>query len=177
MDKELFRKTEGKLYRYYKYKMDIKRISSNIELLENKKAKIEEDIKSTNVNIDYYQNGIGINERVQSSNTGTSYAEAEMCKQIEKLEREHVLVVKRIFKNKARIRELESFINNMERNIEMLNEEDKRFIELKYGDKKNILQISLKMNMAQMTAYRKRDEIIKAIAEYDNLLFGKVVKK
>ena len=172
MDKELFRKTEGKLYRYYRYKMDIKRINSNIEMLERKKAKIEEDIKNTNVNIDYYQNGIGLSERVQSSSTGTSYAENEMCKQIDKLEREHVQVVKRILKYKSRIRDIESFINNMGRYINLLNEEDKRFIELKYGDKKNILQISLRLNMAKATAYRKREDIINSIVDYSNSMLG-----
>ena len=50
----------------------------------------------------------------------------------------------------------------------MLQEEDKRFLELKYGDKKNILQISLRLNIAQATAYRKREELVEVIAEYEN---------
>ncbi|MDU2663826.1 MAG: hypothetical protein E6638_07600 [Clostridium perfringens] len=32
--------------------------------LENRLLRIEEDIKNANINIDYYQNGIGISERV-----------------------------------------------------------------------------------------------------------------
>lgn len=168
MDKELFRKTEGKLYRYYESKKKIYNIKEDIARLEREIKTIEYDIRHSNVAIDYYQNGIGIQERVQSSSTGTSYAENEMCKQIERLEKEHVEKTKKLLKNKAKIRELERYIDYMDRNIRMLQEEDKRFLELKYGDKKNILQISMRLNIAQATAYRKREEIVEVIAEYEN---------
>ena len=55
----------------------------------------------------------------------------------------------------------------MNENVEQLNEEDKRFIELKYGDKENLLYISIKLNMSKTTAYRKREEIVENIAEYE----------
>ena len=168
MDKELFRKTEGKLYRYYESKKKIYSIKEDIAGLEREIKTIEYDIRHSNVTIDYYQNGIGIQERVQSSSTGTSYAENEMCKQIERLEKEHVEKTKKLLKNKAKIRELERYIDYMDRNIRMLQEEDKRFLELKYGDKKNILQISMRLNIAQATAYRKREELVEVIAEYEN---------
>lgn len=168
MDKELFRKTEGKLYRYYESKKKIYSVKENIARLEREIKTIEYDIRHSNVTIDYYQNGIGIQERVQSSSTGTSYAEKEMCKQIERLEKEHVEKTKKILKNRSKIRDMERYIDYMDRNIRMLQEEDKRFLELKYGDKKNILQISLRLNIAQATAYRKREELVEAVAEYEN---------
>ena len=168
MDKELFRKTERKLYRYYESKKSIYCIKDEIARLERELVTIEYDIRHSNVTIDYYQNGIGIQERVQSSSTGTSYAESEMCKQIERLEREHLEKTKKILKNRAKIRELEKYISYMDRNINLLGEEDKRFLELKYGDKKNILQISLRLNIAQATAYRKREELVEVVAEYEN---------
>ncbi|MBS6503913.1 MAG: transcriptional regulator [Clostridium sp.] len=169
MDKELFRKTEGKLYRYYESKKKIYSKKEDIARLEREVRTIEYDIRHSNVAIDYYQNGTGIQERVQSSSTGTSYAENEMCKQIERLEKEHVDKTKKILKNRSKIREMEGYIDYMDRNIRMLQEEDKRFLELKYGDKKNILQISMRLNMAQATAYRKREELVEAIAEYENM--------
>ena len=55
----------------------------------------------------------------------------------------------------------------MNENVEQLNGEDKRFIELKYGDRKNLLYISIKLNMSKTTAYRKREEIVENIAEYE----------
>lgn len=175
MDKELFRKTEGKLYRYFESKKKVRSLNREIESLKYRIETIEYDIKNTNIVIDYYQNGTGIQERVQTSNNGSSYAESEMCKEIEKLEKEHIRATKKVLKVKSKIREIEEFINHMKRNIEDLNEEDKRFIELKYGDKKSILQIALKLNMAKATAYRKREDIVKVIAEYDNTLFKRIV--
>ena len=168
MDKELFRKTEGKLYRYYESKKEIYCIKDDIASLEREIETIEYDIRHSNVIIDYYQNGIGIQERVQSSSAGTSYAESEMCKQIERLEKEHVDKTKKILKSRAKLREIERYVDHMDRNIKMLQEEDKRFLELKYGDKKNILQISMILNIAQATAYRKREELVEVVAEYEN---------
>ena len=167
MDKELFRKTEGKLYRYYQSKKKIRELNNEISNLEYHRERVEYDIRHANVTIDYYQNGTGLQERVQSSTSGFSYAEIEMCKEIEKLEREHLRINKKILKIKAKIRELEEFIRHMNENVEQLNEEDKRFIELKYGDKENLLYISIKLNMSKTTAYRKREEIVENIAEYE----------
>lgn len=179
MDKELFDKTESMLYRYFNSKKKIVAINNEISNLIYRRDKVEYDIKHANVAIDYYQNGIGIQERVQSSPSGSSYAENQMCKEIEKLEREHLQLNKIILRRKAKIREMEAFINHMDNNISQLNEEDKRFLELKYGDGKNPIQISMILNIAQATAYRKRDELVEIVAEYENTLFNfdkKVIK-
>lgn len=170
MDKELFRKTEGKLYRYFRLKNTSEALKETIAWLETKIKEVEQDIKTTNVTIDYYQSGIGISERVQSSSTGTSYAEGEIIKEITKLEREHCNMVKRLLKSKAKLREVEEFTKHMDYNIKSLNEEDKRFLELKYGECANILKISRLMNMAQTTAYRKREELIENISNFEILV-------
>lgn len=174
MDKELFKKTEGKLYRYFRYKKDIVNSKRRIEFLENQIKEIENRIVTVHnyINVDPYQNGAGISERVQTSSTGTSYVESEMIKEVTKLEKEKCNTMKTILKLEAKIREKEAFVRRMNTNIEMLNEEDKRFMELKYGDEKNILYIHQKLNIAQATAYRKREEIVQAIAEYKDTLMG-----
>lgn len=51
----------------------------------------------------------------------------------------------------------------MEFNINMLNEESKRFLELKYSDKVKVIAIAQKMNMEVATVYRIREEIIENI--------------
>lgn len=170
MDKELFRKTEGKLYRYYESKKHLFGLNEKIARLENHKETIEYDIRHTNIRIDPYQSGPGINERVQTSSTGTSYAEQEIINEIEKLERERVKITKQILKTKAKKRELENYISNMDFNINMLNEESKRFLELKYSDKAKVIAISHKMNMAVATVYRIREEIVENIANFMNII-------
>lgn len=170
MDKELFRKTEGKLYRYYESKKHLFGLNEKIIRLENHKETIEYDIRHTNIRIDPFQNGTGINERVQTSSNGTSYAEKEMIREIERLERERVKVVKQILKTKAKKRELENYISNMDFNINMLNEESKRFLELKYSDKAKVIAIAQKMNMAVATVYRIREEIVENVANFMNII-------
>lgn len=170
MDKELFRKTEGMLYRYYESKKALFGLSEKIARLEHHKDVIEYDIKHTNIRIDPYQNGIGINERVQASSSGTSYAEKEIIKEIERLERERAKIIKQILKTKAKKRELENYISNMDFNINMLNEESKRFLELKYSDKAKVIAIAQKMNMAVATVYRTREEIVDNIANFMNII-------
>ncbi|WP_368235647.1 hypothetical protein [Clostridium perfringens] len=60
----------------------------------------------------------------------------------------------------------------MDLNLSTLNEEDRRFIELKYGDDKSILAISQSLNIAQATAYRKMEEIIELVEEFKNTLLN-----
>ncbi|HAT4339421.1 TPA: transcriptional regulator [Clostridium perfringens] len=172
MDKTLFKKTEEALCRYFKYKKKIYKLKGRESYLENRLHGIEEDIKNANVTIDYYQNGAGISERVQTSSKGTSFAEEQICREIGKLEREHIIITKKLFRTRADIRYLNDYVSNMNLNLSTLNEEDRRFIELKYGDRKSILAISQNLNIAQATAYRKREEIIELVAEFKNTLLN-----
>ena len=173
MDKETFKKTEGKLYRYFQYKKKIYYLKQWVDKLKKRLEKIESDIRNANVTIDYYQNGAGITERVQTSPSGSSFAEEQMCKEITKLEKEHLIISKKILRNNHKIRELEEYVDNMETNLNTLCEEDRRFIELKYGDNKSILQISQSLNIAQATAYRKREDVVRIVADFKNTLMFK----
>ncbi|HFE9685129.1 TPA: hypothetical protein ACGA33_000854 [Clostridium perfringens] len=172
MDKTLFDETENALKKYFKYKKKIYKLKGREKHLENRLNVIEEDIKNANVTIDYYQNGMGISERVQTSSKGTSFAEEQICREIGKLEREHITITKKLFRTRADIRYLNDYVSNMDLNLSTLNEEDRRFIELKYGDEKSILAISQSLNIAQATAYRKREEVIYKVAEFKNTLLN-----
>lgn len=165
MDDKLFKETEAILYKYYQSKLDKKRLEKDILVTEKLLKDIEQDIKSVNVNIDYYQSGMQLSERVQTSSDGTSYAENEICRAIGRLEAEHKKVFKSLLSKRYKLRRYTELISSMEDKLKRLSEEDNRFLELKYGDKKNILQISMIMSMAQATAYRKRENLIKKVAE------------
>lgn len=166
MDKELFRKTEGKLYRYYRDKKEIKMLERKKEDLEDRIDRIEYDLRNTHIYVSSYPSRDGITEKVQTSCLGESYYEKELMNAIGKLEKEQLEKIKKILKINAKIRNLEEFIRHMDYNVGMLNEESKRFIELKYGDGENILTISRKLNIAQATAYRMREELVENICNY-----------
>lgn len=168
MDKELFKKTEGQLYRYYRYKKQINRMIRKTEILENQIQSVDNQIRNVHkyINIDPYQSGQGIQERVQSSIDGSSYMEKEMEGEVTKLEKEKCNRIKAKLKEEYKIRDRQWFIRIMDTNIEMLSEEDKRFIELKYGDEKEVPYIAMQLNMAQATAYRHREELVENIADF-----------
>ena len=167
MNKELLRKVEEKLYKYYSIKNKIDRLKNEISFLESKLNRIEMDLKNTNVKIDYYQSGLALGEKVQVSSTGSSYAEQEICREIEKLERIHLDTYKKILKLKIELEELEEFILSMDEKINKLEEENRMLLELKYCDKKSLLFISTQLNMSKTTAYRRRTEIINEIGGYE----------
>ncbi|MCS4521762.1 hypothetical protein JTS97_06990 [Clostridium botulinum] len=59
----------------------------------------------------------------------------------------------------------------MEDNISSLNEENKKFIELKYGENKSVDWIAVEMfGRARSTAYRKKNELVEHVAQLNNLI-------
>lgn len=174
IDKEIFRKTEGRLYRYYKQLKLIEKLKSKVILLLGQKEQIEkEKVELKHLNIDIGLN-MGIDysrEKIQSSSSGMGEAERETIKYIDNLDKQLKYVVKNILKINARIRELELQIQDMQFNLSMLNEELKRFIEWKYGEEKSIEWISEEMYQgARSTAYRKREELVEGIAQWCNVI-------
>ena len=170
IDKDLFDKTEDKIKRYFKAK-------DNIEYMTNRIKWLEEDIKDLEImirnvhnyiDVDPYQNGAGLYERVQTSVDGTSYVEREMENEVTKLQKRQIDNIKKINKLKLRKKEETAFTRKIDVNLRMLREEeDRRFIEFVYGDKEDIPIVAYKMNISRSTAYRKRDELIESIANFD----------
>ncbi|NFS12801.1 transcriptional regulator [Clostridium botulinum] len=167
MEKELFKKTEGQLYRYYRYKKQISKKYRKVETLEEQIKAIDNQMRNVHnyISLDTMPPGAGCGERVQASISGSSYMEKQMDQEVTKLEKRKVEKIKQKIKTESKIMEMRSFIRIMDTNIESLREEDKRFIELKYGDKKEVPYIAMQLNMAQATAYRHREELVENIAD------------
>lgn len=167
MDKKMFDKTEEQLKRYYRYKKQINKKYRKVETLEDQIKAIDNQIRNVHnyIILDVFPPSAGIGERVQASISGSSYMEKEMDNEVTKLEKIKVEKIKQKIKAESKIMEMKSFIRMIDTNIESLREEDKRFIELKYGDKKEIPYIAMQLNMAQATAYRHREELVENIAD------------
>ena len=167
MNKEIFKRTENKLYNYYKEKKMMYTLKDNIINLEKRLEEIKEDIKYINVSVDDYKSA-GFNERVQTSLKAGSVFENQICAEIGKLEQEYTFMLRKILKAKRQLRESKNNIKNFNNKLEMLEEEEKKFLELKYSSKASMTAISRTLNIAEITAYRKREDILnkleKAIA-------------
>ncbi len=159
MNKEIFKKIEGKLYNYFRDKKLIYTLKDNIACIEKRIIEIEEDIKNVNVSVDLYRS-TEFAERVQTSLKAGSNFENQICDEIGKLEKEHIFLLSKLLKNKRKLREQQIYINSFDKKIECLTEEDRQFLELKYGDRESIISITRKLNIAKATVYRKRDELV-----------------
>lgn len=170
MDKELFRKTEGMLYGYYRDKKRLESVKREIDTVGKLINTIEKNIKTCHFDIDPYQGGTLEGERVQTTTNTSSYVEKAIIKAIDDMEREKAQRTKKLYKLKCEERNLIYKTEKMENNIEMLNSEYKKFLELKYnvtpGEKVSMRDIALELNINKNKAYELRETLIKNIAEY-----------
>lgn len=170
MDKDLFRKTERMLYNYFKKNKIIEHKKNLINILNKRIDEIEKDIKKVNVQIDYDLQAIPGRERVQTSSTGTSYAERAIVKAIENLEKEKADKQEQILNIKSCITELEEESSCIECNIGMLQEEEKKFITLKYGKELSVEEVGEEMGMCRSVAYNKRKELVNNIIIWNEII-------
>ena len=157
-EKSEYQKVEGKLYDYYKYKNEIGKLKNTMELLEKQIVDIDEHIR--NLPLDTDLPSVEIGERVQTSRCGTSYFEKQLDSEVTQLEKEKIDKIKRIYRIDSKIRSMEDFINEMDYSISLMDDEDKKFIELKYKQGKRATSIALEMNISQATLYRRKNKII-----------------
>ena len=168
MQENLFKKTESQLYRYYEYKSKIQKFRRKVDDLEEQIISLDNQMRNVHkyISLDTMPPGAGCGERVQSSISGTSYMEKQMEQEVTKLEKRKIEKIKTKIKTESKIMEMQSFIRIMDTNLEDIKEEeDKRFIEYFYGAKRRIPYIAMQLNMATATAYRRREELVKNIAD------------
>lgn len=167
MDKELFRKTEGKLRNYFHEEKTIEGLKHRIKILERQINEIDQELKKCIVNIEPESKSPGFGERVQSSSDGTSYAEREVIRITD-------LKAKRKLAKEIEIEEIKEKIENieldnsiLEYNLQYINEEWYRLLELKYKFKKNEVQISLEMNVSQSQVNKIKQKAIADIMRWE----------
>ncbi|MHC1681373.1 MAG: hypothetical protein AB6733_00170 [Clostridiaceae bacterium] len=169
ISEELFRKTEGRLYRHYRQLREIEKLKHRVQFLNFQKERIRLDLRETNVYLVPESRSIEFGERVQSSPTGESYAEKSLMREITILENEWKNVRRRIVKNNIKMREMEAQASDMEFIIKLFNEEGRRFIHLRYYEANSLDAIAKQLNMSKATASRARKEIIEKIAKWNNI--------
>lgn len=167
MDKKLFEKTESQLTRYFSKEKIVKALKDKISLLNKQIKSIDEDLRTTNLSIEPESKSPSFEERVQTSSDGMSYAEKEVMRVTElkirrktekQLEREKVL---------EQLDNIEIECNEIEWKIKDLTGESKTLLELKYRDKCNEYQISMKMHLSQGQVNKRKQQIIRKIAIWD----------
>ena len=138
-----------------------------IELLKKQIDKINQELRECDVNIEIESSSLGFEERVQTSSDGTSYAEREVI-------RITGLKLKRKVSKEIEIEELKEEIENieldnsiLEYNLQYINEEWYKLLELKYKYKKNETQISLEMCIIQSQVNKIKQKAIADIMRWE----------
>lgn len=173
MDKELFKKTEGILYRYYESVQVIARMKSKISFIDKKLEEIKSEMKNlNNFEADVYCN-MGIDyakDPVQTSASGSNEVERAMIKYINNLEKVYKSYLDEKLFLIEEVRKIELNNHDIEFNINSLNDEVRKFVELKYRDKESMKWITVELFAGiKSTAFRKREEVIFNIARWINI--------
>jgi hypothetical protein len=162
LDKKLYAKTEGRLYRYFRNKEEIEKLENRCVELEKAKESLRRDIRNTNVSIDAELGmAIGYEERVQTSNTGTSIAEKGIIKEIEKLQREWKNTRKQILKAHYKIRQINKQNADMNFFFRNMDTEYRIIAEMKYKEKLGLEKIGERLHIDKSTVKRKKDKIVR----------------
>ena len=167
MSRDKFKKTEDKLYNYFNKEKKIATLNYRIEVLKNQIDKINQELKECDVSIEVESSSPGFEERVQSSSDGTSYAEREVIRITDlKLKRKLSKEIE-IEEIKEEIENIELYNSILEYNLQFINEEWYKLLELKYKFKKNETQISLEMNISQSQVNKIKQKAIADIRRWE----------
>lgn len=171
MDKAIFKKVEGRLYRYYKDIESIEMYSKELELLKNQLEVIEDDKRIFEyVRMEPESMNISYEEKFGGNGEFNSHAERELFKQVEKLKKEGQYIRRRIHKLEYNIREIKRNINSLEYAIGISSKTCKDFLEYRYKDKLSLEEIADNMFLVKSTAIELRQRIIRSIADTLNMV-------
>ncbi|KAA8676185.1 transcriptional regulator [Clostridium sp. HV4-5-A1G] len=143
VDKETFKKTEGKLYGYFRDLKEMELLEIDCKDLQDQEESIQWDIKHS-----------------------------EDTKEIRQLEDELKCVDKKLRKNMARIRQLKRNIAPLKKvlTVPPLSEEIMKFITYKYKLNKSVGWIANEMyGGVRSTAYRWREDILEDIVRWGRM--------
>lgn len=166
--KREFKIIEDKLYNFFNKEKKIATLNYRIEILKKQIEKIDQELKDCDVSIEIESSSPGFEERVQTSSNGTSYAEREVIRITD-------LKLKRKAEKEVEIEEFLALIDKieldnaiLEYNIQSLNSEWYKLIELKYKFKKKEQQISEELNISQSQVNRIKQKIIADINRWED---------
>lgn len=165
--KREFKIIEDKLYNFFNKENKIAALRYQIEILRKQIDRLDKDLRECNITIEIESSSPGFEERVQTSSNGTSYAEREVIRITD-------LKLKRKAEKEVEIEEFLALIDKieldnaiLEYNLQFINEEWHKLLELKYKDKKSEQQIAIEMNMSQSQVNKIKQKVIFDIKRWE----------
>lgn len=171
MDKELFRKVEGMLYRYYRKLQDLGRKKKALAGTEKRIAEIKKLLIEANNFIpsfgmvgNYLAVIGGKSDGPLADHTVRAYD--VYTHSVDQLMGKLAQLEKRRISLKLRIMTLETEIEGIEFAISLLDPEERQIVEQKYMYQRSNLQIGMALGLDESTVRYRRQAIVEKIARW-----------
>ena len=150
---------------YYKEKRLIPKYQEKIENLKLEDEQLEKRLKKNDYTLSTDLTALTISEKIQANSEGISQQEKEMYKQCQCILNRQQLIWDKINTYEEKILEIKLKANDVEIALEVLKKEEKEFIELKYNNEKQWLEL-----MEEMIILAIQTDVQLLIGEYTNLV-------
>lgn len=164
---EEIQETENKVINYYRnlktiqyYKIQVKNTTDRLESIQRDMKNSNIQWSSSTASIDYTK------DIVIGSTTIFNGIDKQIDIAYKKLEDEQKGLQYDIMNYKEKIRKLEKENGKLEGILNLLNEESKQLIELKYKDNKSFEIISFQLKSSESSVRRKKDQILQDISRW-----------
>lgn len=151
---------------YYKEKRLIPKYQEKIELLKKEDEQLEERLKKNDYTLSTDLTALTISEKIQANSEGISQQEKEMYKQCQCILNRQQLIWDKINTYEEKILEIKLKANDVEIALEVLKKEEKEFIELKYNNEKQWLELMEEMHISKSTVKYRNDKIMNKLKKY-----------
>ena len=149
---------------YYKEKRLIPKYQEKIEKLEDEQ--LEKRLKKNDYTLSTDLTALTISEKIQANSEGISQQEKEMYKQCQCILNRQQLIWDKINTYEEKILEIKLKANDVEIALEVLKKEEKEFIELKYNNEKQWLELMEEMHISKSTVKYRNDKIMNKLKKY-----------
>ncbi|NAS18631.1 hypothetical protein GND98_012320 [Clostridium butyricum] len=162
--KTLYKETEDKLFKYFNRGRISTGLNSQLKTLNIQIERIEKELKEGSyINIEEQSSSPSFDERVQTSSTGTSYAESQVMKLTDiKISRKDKLEIDREYIINQ-LDDLECIKSEMGWKVDQLSNNYKKMLDLIYKENMNEVQISFKLHLSQSQVNKRKNKILEQI--------------
>jgi len=166
MNAEVFRQTEGLLYRYWKKKMRIERLKSVLQQIHDQAEQIRVELSQASPVPKVVAGYSGGRPAPFGKSEGLESSLADYDELIWKLQARFVDLRRREWSLKIRMWKLEEEIDGIEAAINQLDTDEKKIVEYRYLFKHSNYGIGKIMNFSEGNVRKKRKVIVFKIADY-----------
>lgn len=151
---------------YYKEKKLIQKYKEKIELLKKEDEQLEKRLRKNDYTLSTELTALTIGEKIQANSEGLSCQEKEMYKQCQKMLNKQQEIWDKINAYEEKILEMKLKACDVEIALEVLKKEEKQFIELKYNNEKQWLELMEEMHISKSTVKYRNDKIMNKLKKY-----------